>query len=225
MEYQIPKATVTTFANAFAHALLSAALEKKDALSAEEAAKAAEAAAAQVSDKTANATEPTKAAESAATEQTGTAENGAAGSEAAAAAPAPAAAETSATAVHAPRYDDIFTKASETYGVDKKLLMAVARVESAYTADAVSSAGAMGVMQLMPATAEAMGVPNAFDPEQNIMGGAKLLSILLNKYSGNTTLALAAYNAGGGAVDRAGGVPSEGVQRYVDKVLGYYSGS
>ncbi len=116
-------------------------------------------------------------------------------------------------------YDEIFSEASQKYGVDKNLLTAVAKVESAFTPDAVSSSGAVGIMQLMPATAQAMEVSDSYDPYQNIMGGAKLLSVLMKKYNNDTTLALAAYNAGGGAVDRAGGVPSAGVQRYVDKVL------
>ena len=119
--------------------------------------------------------------------------------------------------------DEIFDEASETYGVEKQLLLAVARTESNFRASATSGSGAMGIMQLMPETAEEMGVDDAYDPYDNIMGGAKLLSILLNRYDGDKSRALAAYNAGGNAVDDYGGVPPE-IQGYVDKVMSYYAG-
>lgn len=119
---------------------------------------------------------------------------------------------------------EIFLKASETYGVDVELLKAVAKQESGFDANATSSSGAMGIMQLMPATAESLGVTDAYNPYQNIMGGAKLLSNLLNKYNGDMSLALAAYNAGSGNVDKYGGIPPfEETQNYVPKVLGYYA--
>ena len=82
----------------------------------------------------------------------------------------------------------------------------------------------MGVMQLMPATAESLGVTNAFDAYQNIMGGAKYISSLLTKYNGDVSLALAAYNAGSGNVAKYGGIPPfTETQNYVSKVIGYYN--
>ena len=119
---------------------------------------------------------------------------------------------------------EIFKKASEKYGVEESLLKAVAKQESDFLPDVKSSAGAMGIMQLMPQTANAMGVSDPYDPYQNIMGGAKLLSRLLNKYHGDKSLALAAYNAGEGAVDKAGGIPDFAETKdYVPKVLEYYA--
>ncbi|MCR5546576.1 MAG: lytic transglycosylase domain-containing protein [Lachnospiraceae bacterium] len=119
---------------------------------------------------------------------------------------------------------EIFQKASETYGVDVELLKAVAQKESGFDASATSSSGAMGIMQLMPSTAEGLGVTDAYDPYQNIMGGAKLLSDLLKKYNNDTSLALAAYNAGSGNVDKYGGIPPFAeTQNYVPKVLEYYA--
>lgn len=119
--------------------------------------------------------------------------------------------------------DEIFDEAAETYGVEKQLLLAVARTESNFRATATSGSGAMGIMQLMPETAQEMGVDDAYDPHENIMGGAKLLSILLNRYDGDKSRALAAYNAGGNTVDSYGGVPPT-IQGYVDKVMSYYAG-
>lgn len=117
----------------------------------------------------------------------------------------------------------IFTEASNTFGVSVNLLQAIAKAESNFKADAVSSAGAVGIMQLMPATAAAMGVTDSRDAYQNIMGGAKYISQLLSQYSGNIPLALAAYNAGSANVDKYGGIPpfSE-TQNYVRKVLYYF---
>lgn len=103
--------------------------------------------------------------------------------------------------------DAIFEEAAEKYDVPVNLLMAVGKAESGYNADAVSSAGAMGVMQLMPSTAAALGVDNAFDARSNIMGGAKYLSQKLQQYNGDIDLTLAAYNAGSGNVEKYGGVP------------------
>lgn len=117
--------------------------------------------------------------------------------------------------------DAAFEKASEAYGVPVNLLKAVAKAESGFDPDVVSSAGAQGVMQLMPGTARSLGVSDPFDAEQNIMGGAKYLSQLLREFNGDTTLAVAAYNAGPGSVKKYGGVPPYAeTQNYVQKVLG-----
>lgn len=120
--------------------------------------------------------------------------------------------------------EDIFEKAADKYNVSIDLLKAIAKQESNFKTDAVSRSGAMGVMQLMPATAKELGVNDAFDPEQNIMGGAKLISKLLDQYDGDTKLALAAYNAGSGNVRKYGGIPPfKETQNYVVKVMQYYS--
>jgi len=118
--------------------------------------------------------------------------------------------------------DDIFQRASAQYNVPENLLKAVAKVESGYDADAVSSCGAQGVMQLMPSTAASLGVQNPFDAEQNIMGGAKYLGQMLARYDGDPKLALAAYNAGSGNVEKYGGVPPfKETQTYVTRVMDY----
>ena len=112
----------------------------------------------------------------------------------------------------------IFDEAANTYGVSSTLLKSIARAESNFNTSAVSSAGAVGIMQLMPATAASLGVTDSYDAYQNIMGGANLISQLLARYNG----ALAAYNAGSANVDKYGGIPpfSE-TQNYVQKVLSY----
>lgn len=121
--------------------------------------------------------------------------------------------------------DRIFKEAASTYEVSENLLKAVAKAESGFNANAISSAGAIGIMQLMPSTAASLGVTNPYDAAQNIMGGAKLLSQLLKKYNNNTSLALAAYNAGSGNVDKYGGIPPfTETQNYVSKVLSYLDG-
>lgn len=109
--------------------------------------------------------------------------------------------------------------AAAKYGVDPSLALAVAQQESGLNPNARSSAGAIGVMQLMPATAAQLGVdPN--DPAQNIDGGVRYLSQLLSQFGGDTSLALAAYNAGPGAVQKYGGVPPYAeTQNYVSSIL------
>lgn len=118
--------------------------------------------------------------------------------------------------------DEIFSKASMTYGVPLNLLKAVAKAESNFQPEVTSRAGAMGVMQLMPATAKSLGVTDPYDAEQNIMGGAKYLADMLKRYDGDVTLALAAYNAGSGNVKKYGGVPPfKETQNYIQKVMNY----
>ncbi|MDD6070754.1 MAG: lytic transglycosylase domain-containing protein [Clostridiales bacterium] len=118
--------------------------------------------------------------------------------------------------------ESIFKEASAAYGISEQLLKAVAKAESDFNPNCTSNAGAMGVMQLMPSTAKELGVTDTYDARQNIMGGAKLLSQLLSKYNGDTSLALAAYNAGSGNVDKYGGIPPfKETQHYVSKILGY----
>jgi hypothetical protein len=109
--------------------------------------------------------------------------------------------------------------AAKEYGVDEAIVRAIIHAESAYRPNAVSRAGARGLMQLIPSTASRFGVSDAFDPGQNIKGGVKYLAFLLKRYNSNLTLAAAGYNAGEGAVDKYGGVPpySE-TQRYVQRV-------
>lgn len=117
-------------------------------------------------------------------------------------------------------YSDIFTAAANKYNISKDLLAAVALTESSFRADATSYCGAQGIMQLMPATAKSLGVNDAYNPVENIMGGAKYLSQMLKKYNGNTSLALAAYNGGPGNVAKYNGVPSF-CKSYVNKVENY----
>jgi cell wall-associated NlpC family hydrolase len=115
-------------------------------------------------------------------------------------------------------YADLFVRAGAKYGFSPKLLAAVAKVESGYRPNAVSPAGAQGLMQLMPSTARGLGVRDSFDPEQAIDGAAKLLARNLKEFK-SVPLALAAYNAGGGAVHRYGGIPPYAeTQAYVPKV-------
>lgn len=127
-------------------------------------------------------------------------------------------------------YDGLIQQAAAQYGVDPALIKGVIQQESSFRPDAVSSAGAKGLMQLMDGTAQGLGVTDPFDPVQNINGGTRYLSYLLRKYDGNEAVALAAYNAGPGTIDKLGigndkelvsrlsEVPQE-TQAYVRKVL------
>jgi transglycosylase-like protein with SLT domain len=122
-------------------------------------------------------------------------------------------------------YDDLIADAARSSAVDPKLVKSVMLIESAFDSRAVSRKGARGLMQLMPETAERYGVSNPFDPIQNVRGGARYLADLLGLYGGDTTRALAAYNAGEGAVARYGGVPPfEETRLYVRKGLAAYHG-
>jgi len=117
-------------------------------------------------------------------------------------------------------FDEIIQETAKKHGVDPSLVRAVVQAESNFNPNAVSSAGAKGLMQLMPGTASSLGVQNSFDPEQNVEGGTKLLRSLLDRYDGNTSLALAAYNAGPGAVSKYGGIPPyKETQVYVNRVM------
>lgn len=118
--------------------------------------------------------------------------------------------------------DDIFLKAAETYQVPVNLIKAVAKTESNFDPNAVSCCGAQGVMQLMPSTAAGLGVTDPFNAEQNIMGGTKYLSQMMDLYDGDVKLTLAAYNAGAGNVAKYGGVPPfKETQAYVERVMEY----
>lgn len=113
----------------------------------------------------------------------------------------------------------LIERIAQEEGVDEALVRAVVQVESGGNPNAVSPKGAMGLMQLMPRTAEAMGVRDPFDPEQNLRGGVRLLRGLLDEF-GDVRLALAAYNAGGPAVRRHGGIPPYAeTQSFVQRVL------
>lgn len=122
-------------------------------------------------------------------------------------------------------YADLFTRAAEKYGVPATLLSAVAKQESGYDPKAVSPAGAQGLMQLMPGTAKGLGVTNSFDPTQAVDGAARMLRDLTQRF-GRTDLALAAYNAGPGAVLKYDGIPPyPETQRYVRSVLSLMKGA
>lgn len=124
-----------------------------------------------------------------------------------------------------PQLLSMISQISQKHGVDEKLVKAVIQQESGFNTKATSHCGAMGLMQLMPGTAKTLGVTDPYNPVQNVDGGVRHLKWLLSKYNGNTILALAAYNAGSGAVDKYDGVPPyPETQNYVKKILANYLG-
>lgn len=118
--------------------------------------------------------------------------------------------------------DDIIDKAALTHGVDKDLIGAVIKAESGFDPRATSPKGAMGLMQLMPATARGLGVRNAYDPEENVMAGTRFLKSLLDRYDGDIPKALAAYNWGPGNVDRSPGRLPQETRNYISRITTDY---
>jgi soluble lytic murein transglycosylase-like protein len=122
------------------------------------------------------------------------------------------------------KYDSIIKTSATEQNVDPVLIKAIIAAESNGNPNAISKAQAKGLMQLIDGTAKSMGVKNVFNPSDNISGGTKYFGSLMEKYDGNTKLALAAYNAGPGAVDKYSGIPPyKETQNYVNKVLNYYT--
>ena len=130
---------------------------------------------------------------------------------------------TSSDAASKESWEQAIRLSADKYGVEESLVRAVMAAESGGRPDAVSPKGAIGLMQLMPGTAADMGVDDPFDPEQNIEGGVKYLSLLTDKYGEDKEKILAAYNAGPARVDAVGGIPSiPETQRYVENVMARY---
>lgn len=119
-------------------------------------------------------------------------------------------------------FDAIIEKASQVHGVDPGLIRSVIKTESGFQSGSTSPKGAMGLMQLMPGTAKDLGVRNAYDPYENVMAGTKYLKRLLDRYHGDTTKALAAYNWGPGNVDRNTGKMPEETRNYISRITQHY---
>ncbi|MBF7682086.1 lytic transglycosylase domain-containing protein [Acinetobacter sp. B5B] len=120
-------------------------------------------------------------------------------------------------------FDQIIINAAQRHGVPEGLIKAIMHTESSFNIYAKSPVGAQGLMQLMPATAKHLNVSDSFNPEENIHAGAKYIALLLKQFNGNTRLALAAYNAGAGNVNKYGGIPPfRETQNYVERVLSRY---
>jgi hypothetical protein len=136
---------------------------------------------------------------------------------------APVSSERKADPERMTRYDPHIREAAALYQLPEPFIRAIMQVESNFYPDVVSEDGAMGLMQLMPATAANMGVVDAFDPRQNVLGGTRFLRVLANRFNGDLVLTVAAYNAGEGAVNKYGGVPPYAeTRRYVRRVLHHY---
>lgn len=119
--------------------------------------------------------------------------------------------------------EEIVQTFADKYDIDSNFIKAIIKQESGFNANATSKKGAMGLMQLMPKTAESLGVINAYNPWENVEGGVKHLKSLLKTYEGNKELALAAYNAGAGAVKKYGGIPPyKETQNYVSSIMATY---
>jgi hypothetical protein len=147
-------------------------------------------------------------------------------SSSAAARPVPPAAGNQRTEDIPVSYVNIINSTCERFGVDPSLVHAMVKVESDFNPFAISSKGAMGLMQLMPQTASTLNVRNTFSPHENIEGGVKYLRYLLDRYEGNLSLALAAYNSGETAVKKWGTIPPfKETQDYVKKIMQIYNGT
>jgi len=121
------------------------------------------------------------------------------------------------------RYHGIIQQAGRRHGVEPAMIKAIIMAESSYNPRAISSRGAVGLMQLMPITADSMGVKDRFDPEHNIDGGVRYFKHMLERFDGDTRLALAAYNAGARKVRKYNGIPPfQTTRSYIDKVFQYY---
>jgi soluble lytic murein transglycosylase-like protein len=129
------------------------------------------------------------------------------------------------TAPQKAHYKKLISDIATSHGMDPKVIKGIVQVESGYNPQALSSKGAMGLMQLMPETASAMGISNPWDPVQNITAGTKYFSRLLRRYQGDMMKALAAYNAGPTVVDTYGGIPPyQETKEYVKSVLAIING-